>query len=300
MYSMLHKRPHGLLKRLTLSEPEVLLIKQLAQVCENYESLHMPLSWSDLLRRSGDAIRDFLYYVDGELVGYLTLDDTNHTVSDLVGMVHPAHRRQGIFRQLLHAARQECRARSQARLVLVCEQASHSGQAFVQTIAATRAASEHLMFLTDFQECQVFDERLAFRKAESSDLSTIVNIQAASFHAPEDSARLFVLRQAHDPRCSYYLMTYGEEPTGCQESVGVLRLDDKDDAIGIFSLGILPDYQGRGYGRQLLEEAIRAVHSYSHAPIFLFVDIENVRASSLYRSCGFTIKTTYDYYILNA
>jgi ribosomal protein S18 acetylase RimI-like enzyme len=288
-----------LLKKLTLSSAEVLQIKKLAYRCETYEDLHISIPWSSLLSRPGDTINDFLYYVDGELVGYLSLNDIDPVVNEITGMVHPAYRRRGIFRQLLRAAQEECLARGEEQVLLTCEQSSRSGLAFIQTLPVEHMVSEYEMVLTNFRERQSFDERLTFHKAESSDLTTIIKIQSASFRTPEDATARRVLYHAQDPHRAYYLFTYGEEGTGCREPVGSMRLDHGEETIGIFAVGILPDYQGRSYGRQMLEEAIHAIRSYSQKPIFLFVNVENTRAIKLYHSCGFAIKTTYDYYLLN-
>ncbi len=289
----------GLFKKPILTEPEVLQIERLAELCEAYEDLHISIPWSNLLRRPGNTINDFLYYIDGEIVGYLSLNDIDPVINEVSGMVHPAYRHRGIFRQLLNVALEECLLRGERQLVLTCEHSSHSGHAFIQTLAARPIVSEYEMVLSNFQGRQAFDERLTFRKAESSDLSTIIKIQSASFRTPEDITARRVIYHAQDPHRSYYLFIYGEEDTGCQEPVGSMRLDHGDETVGIFAVGILPDYQGRGYGRQMLEEAIHIIRSYSQKTIYLFVNIENKRAVKLYRSCGFAIKTTYDYYLLN-
>lgn len=296
---MPNEQLQGLFKKPTLTGSELLLIKHLAQLCEANEDLHLSIPWSNLLRRPANTINDFLYYVDGELVGYLSLNDIDPIVNEVTGMVHPAYRRRGIFHQLLRAAREECIFQGEEQLILTCERTSYSGQAFMQSISVEPIVSEYEMVLIDFRERQTFDERLTIRKAESSDLDTIIKIQSASFRTPEDATARRVLYHAQDPHRSYYLFTYGEEDTGCQEPVGSLRLDHGDETIGIFAVDILPGYQGRGYGRQMLEEAIRIIRSYSQKPIFLFVNIENTRAIKLYQSCGFAIKTIYDYYLLN-
>jgi ribosomal protein S18 acetylase RimI-like enzyme len=246
--------------------------------------------WSNLFGRPVSTINDFLYYADGELVGYLTLNDTDPILNELIGIVHPAYRRRGIFRQLLRAVQEEHHRPDEKQLLLTCEQTSQSGQSFIQTIGAKHVVTEYEMVCTTLQERRAFDEHLSMRKAESSDLETIIKIQSASFGYPEDLTRQRVLHHAQDPRHLYYLLVYGEEP------VGSLRLDHGEEAIGIFAVSVHPDYQSRRYGRQMLEEAIGIIRSYSQKPIFLYVNIENVRAVSLYGSAGFVTRTIYDYY----
>ncbi len=296
---MSNSQPQGLFKKHTLTSPEAVLVKQLEQLCETYEDLHMPLEWFGVLKYPGDTNNNFLYYEDGELVGYLAVNDRNPIMNELIGIVHPAYRRRGIFSQLLRAAQEECFLSGERRFILACEQTSHSGQAFMQAIRAAYMVSEYEMVLHHFRESHAFDERLTFRKAESSDLEAIIKIQAASFGDSQDHARHRVLHHAQDPQHLYYILTYGEESVGCQEPVGCLRLDYSEEAVGIFAVGILPDYQGRGYGRQMLEAVIRLINFDSQKPIFLDVNIKNTYAVNLYRSCGFTIRTTYDYYAMS-
>jgi ribosomal protein S18 acetylase RimI-like enzyme len=103
----------------------------------------------------------------------------------------------------------------------------------------------------------------------------------------------------------YYLATFGEETLGCREPVASLRVEDRGDEIGIYSFGVLPDYRGRGYGRQMLEEVILTVHNSTKAGdetqprIMLDVHTNNSAAVALYRSCGFQVKTTYDHVVVS-
>ncbi|HEV2583082.1 MAG TPA: hypothetical protein VGT44_19635, partial [Ktedonobacteraceae bacterium] len=61
----------GLIKKQILTEAEVTAIEQLIYACNNYEGLHMRLSLDALRKRTGNETNDFLYYEDGNLVGYL-------------------------------------------------------------------------------------------------------------------------------------------------------------------------------------------------------------------------------------
>ena len=62
----------GLIKKQTLTEAEITAIEQLINACNNYEGLHMRLSLDALRNRPGNETNDFLYYEDGNLVGYLS------------------------------------------------------------------------------------------------------------------------------------------------------------------------------------------------------------------------------------
>ena len=82
--------------------------------------------------------------------------------------------------------------------------------------------------------------------------------------------------------------------------VGAVRLTEETNETGIYGLGVAPAYQRHGYGRQIVEASIRIAHSEDpQQSVMLDVDVENVRAISLYLSVGFQVRATYDYYALS-
>jgi ribosomal protein S18 acetylase RimI-like enzyme len=295
---MFFEHLQGLVKKRTLTASDVTMIKQLAEVCERYEHLYMRIDVMMLQYRSGSVTNDFLYYENNLLVGYLALDDRISVQYEVVGMVHPDYRRQGIFRTLLDAAVEEGRARNVQQFVLVNEQGSRSGHAFVRSSGAVLSESEHEMFLMRMPRRAYFDERLVVHEAEQQDIESIVQVQSQSFNDSEDTTRARILQCMQYPEQSYFLAVFGDSPVDCHEPVGSFRLDNNDTFVGIYAFGVCPDYQGRGYGRQMLEDAIHIIRARSQKAIMLDVDVENNRAIHLYRSCGFEIRTTYNYYVL--
>jgi ribosomal protein S18 acetylase RimI-like enzyme len=231
-------------------------------------------------------------------VGYIALDDRGVETKELFGMVHPAYRRRGIFQVLFEAAKDICRSRGVKHLVLVCERASPTGQAFVRSVGANYDFSEHEMVLTDFCPRHQFDDRLSFRFADLNDIEALAFVQAAAFGDPEEAVRRRIATNMMRPDCLYGLALLGEKPLGCEEPVGSLRFELEGE-IGMYAFGIHPAYRGRGYGRQMLEEAvhkIRADQDTSQKAIMLDVETDNLHALNLYRSCGFQIRATYNYY----
>ena len=291
----------GLIKKSTLTEVEIAEIKQLTDLCNTYEGLYMRLSFSMLRERPGLANNDFFYYEQNLLVGYLALDEWGMDEKEVIVMVHPDFRRKGIGTALLVAAREECRQREIPRLLLVCEQSSLSGQGYVKAIGARLDFSEHEMVLENFQERSTFDERLSLHEAGRGDIDAVATVLSTSFDDPEPLVTANLLKRfAQEPPPRIYLATFGEGEVSCKEPVGTLRLDAFDGVIGIYGFGVVPDYRRRGYGRQILEEAIRIIRTTSQQPIILDVETDNAPAIGLYTSCGFRIKTTYDYYNVSA
>lgn len=279
------------------TESEIAAIEQLATLCNDFEGLHIRLPGIGMFgERPGNETLDFLYYEQGQLVGYLGIDNYGVKEKECTGMVHPVHRRKGIARQLLQVAKEEARHSGIEQLVLDSERTSVSGMAFVKAIHAHLSFSEHEMVLGTFIDRPVFDERLTLRQAGSpEDLAMIVSIMATDMGDAEQAKR-YVADMAKRSDQRFYLMTFGGPEVGCDEPVGSLRLAKMGQRRGIYGFVVHPEYRGKGYGRHLLQEVIRLVHSEGSHEIMLDVDVTNTNALGLYLSCGFEIKTTYDYY----
>ena len=77
----------GIYPRQTLTEGEIAEIRVLADACLQRDELDLRLLWEVLQSRSGETANDFLHYVDGELVGFLTIDGVGDEDAEATGMV---------------------------------------------------------------------------------------------------------------------------------------------------------------------------------------------------------------------
>jgi len=286
-----NEQEQNLFRKHLLTYTELTDIEQLTNICNKYEDLQMRFNWL-WTRPPSEETNDFLYYEDGKLVSYLNISSYGSKEKELTGLVHPQQRRKGIFRTLLTAAKEECMRRGVQRVILVCERASHSGLAFAAAIGAHHDFSEHAMMLGDFQERRAAGERVHIRKAGVEDFEALVTIMATDFGSTEE-AKLYVTEFLQRPGQRFYLGMLNEQVIGC------LRLDEMEDGVGIYGFVVLPEQRGRGYGRQILEETIRIIRAEGGKEITLEVETDNVNAIGLYHSCGFQVKTTYDYYALD-
>ena len=293
---MVYSVRQGLVAKHLLTTQEMAELEQLTALCNEREHLLMRLDYN-LLAQSAPPTDDlFLFYQDNLLAGYLLLDRYHSDIKEVSGLVHPDFRRRGIFRQLLTAAREECLSRGIQRLLFTSETTSSSGQAFMQALGAGREFAEHRMLLHNFQPRYQFDDRLLFREALHDDVDELALILAADFGDSKEQARQHVLHAWARPNQRFYIATYGGEDVGCAEPVGTLRVEETPQEMGIYGFFVRPEYRGRGHGRQIIEEAILAIRKNSSQPIMLEVDTNNLTALNLYRSLGFEIERTYEYY----
>ena len=274
-----------------LSQTELAEIEQLLHVCNAHERVDLKVKWEMLRSRPRDAINDFLYYEQNVLVAFLGLYSFNPHEAEISGMVHPKYRRKGIFTPLFHAALTECQRRNIARVLLIVEHASTSGQGFVSTLDITYDHSEYKMVLQEPRLPSSFDEHLQFREAREEDIPALTHITALAFDLPEQGVDWYSKDVLAHPARRYYV--------GVLKNVAVIgKLDVSlgNQEAFIYGFGVLPEYRGRGYGRQLLARTIQALFAIRKTQIVLEFATVNKNALSLYQSCGFREKGSYDYY----
>ncbi len=284
---------HGLITKSTLTPDELAAIARLIDICNQHDGLRMRIGMEMLRERRGDETNDFLYYAGGQLVGYLEADSYGRKEKELVGMVHPAFRRQGIFSALFTAAKEEFHQRDVQKLILVSEQKSASGQAFLATTGAELAYSEHEMWLGTFHERGRRTPGLSMRRANAQDIDTIVSFLATDSGNIEGVKDWVTELMGKPDTFWFYLATLNGQP------LGTVRLDFMEEVTGIYAFEVRLGYRGLGYGREMLEQLIHIAREASHKPVMLDVETNNTNAVGLYLSCGFEVKTTYDYYELN-
>ncbi|WP_161981953.1 GNAT family N-acetyltransferase [Dictyobacter alpinus] len=282
---------HGFYAAQGLAEDELAAIKALAEECNRYEALDLKLNWSTLRGRSRQETNDFLYYDHGTLIGYLPIFHFNTQEAEISGMVAPQWRRRGIFTTLLEAARKECQRRNVPSLLFIVQHQSASGQAFAAALHPQYDHSEYKMKW----EAAAMPESLPsssmhYRQAGVEDLPDLKSITAAAFQMPVEGVDWYSEEAIKYSSRTYYLASIDASIVG---KIDVLY--DAEEAY-IAGFGVLPEYQGRGYGRQILNWTIQEILRRGQSNIVLEVSVDNAHALGLYTSCGFKQLNSDDYY----
>jgi ribosomal-protein-alanine N-acetyltransferase len=88
--------------------------------------------------------------------------------------------------------------------------------------------------------------------------------------------------------------------TGRSRLAGFVLVRTAADESEILTIAVRPGDRGRGYGRLLMDEALRRLYRDRVAACFLEVDPDNRAAVSLYRSLGFVVAGERKHYYANA
>ena len=277
----------------SLSEKQLQDIKELENACSRYEKLSMKLNWDMLNTRAHHETNDFLYYENNQLIGFLGLYGFGPRPKEieLTGMVHPEHRRRGIFKGLFNEAKKVCHSRDVERILIITERSCPSGTGFTKSTGAVYSFSEYRMKFNEMTVPSFIGHGITLRKAESRDYPTIKKMDALCFGASDDS-----LEEESSSLQDSYRALYISELDG--KFIGKIGTTMEGEDGYIFGFVVAPEYRGKGFGRETLSLALLKLQSMNIHTILLEVAVQNENALSLYKSCGFKEDTVYDYYEL--
>ncbi|HLZ07019.1 MAG TPA: GNAT family N-acetyltransferase [Chloroflexota bacterium] len=258
--------------------------------CNLNEGLDLALNLAVEGAPDAQEVSQLLYREDGQLVGLLTIDGSREIEVSLG--VDPAHRRRGIGRRLLDAARLQCSNRGQKSWILVVDEAAASGRAFVRAVGGSYQSSEYRLELARDRvpAPREWDRPAQLRQAGPGDAELLSRLVAESSGDPLDEVMTRVSRDLAKPNHRFDIATLDGMP------IGQIRTNFYGDVIYITAFGVVPEYRARGFGRQILEATVRRLIAEDWPHIRIEVATNNANALGLYQSSGFNVKTEYGYY----
>ncbi|MBW8380902.1 MAG: GNAT family N-acetyltransferase [Youngiibacter sp.] len=299
---------HSIKLKSSLNHEDYVLIHALEQECIRQEQIALKLELDykleDAAQRSYESstsdINEFMYFNGKQLVGYIGIMSFGGRSLEMTGMVHPDYRQLGVFSKLHELVLAECKRRNTDSLLLLCDNKSTPGRKFLAKIGAAYRYSEYEMYLTEPSEIsrELF-QGVSLRKTANADAREVARQNAIYFEVRRD-------RESEEADYEHTILPEEEEKRGMTiyiaekdgQIIGKVHLQLIHCIGGIYGLGILPEYRGRGLGRALLLEAIEKLKDANADKIMLQVEAKNAKALGLYKSCGFRETSVMDYYEL--
>jgi len=298
---------HTISMKLELDEENYKAIKKLEAICYEEQITYLKLELDFKMGQMKNSIKnkimtEFLYYENKVLVGYLGLCNFGGDTVEVSGMVHPNFRKKGIFKKLYLLAREEWQKMCPSEVLALCDHTSVSGLAFINSLGAEYASSEYKMCLNNVLTLDSPPSHgIKLRLATSEDVAEMYRQDSINFglvekkiddkEVQEEIEKTAI--QVDDANTINYLA----ELTG--KIIGKIRITITNNEGFIYGFGVLPDYRGKGYGREILCYALDILKKKQVDNIFLEVATENKNALRLYESCGFEEISVMDYYVVS-
>lgn len=310
----------------TIDNKDYDLINKLQQKCIKADQTELKLELDYKLgvqpeNSNGSSIRyinEFMYFEGQEIIGYIGIGSFggSDATIEVNGMVHPEYRRQGVFKKLSELVIGEWKRRNSGSMLLLSDRNSESGQKFIQRTGAQYKNSEYEMYLKEdnFEQLERKLYGITFRKATNADAVEVARQNKVYFnHEYEDSKNMLDDNKpdsilAEEETIIATMLPEEEEKRGMtiylaekdEQIIGKVHLQLISRVGGIYGLGVLPEYRGKGFGRAILVMAIEKLREANASKIMLQVAAENNNALRLYKSCGFIETSTMDYYEIKA
>ncbi|MGM0396750.1 MAG: GNAT family N-acetyltransferase [Bacillota bacterium] len=276
-------------------------IQNLQVICREYDGtilkleLDYKLAKADTFDISPEKRIDEFTCLDGEqLVGYIGIDDFGGRTLEVNGMVHPDYRRKGIFKELFSLVQKEWKERPSDVMLLLTDKKSAAGRSFIATTGAVYDHTEYEMILCDslFKNAKKSSKGLILREAKKGDELEIARQNSIYFGEKLENQELLDIELEKKRGFHVYMATMEGN------IVGKVHLHIVNRQGGIFGLGIIPEYRGKGMGRELLLRSVEKLKELQASSIYLQVDAKNDTALGLYQSCGFEESYSMEYYKL--
>lgn len=263
-------------------------VRLLEQQCSRAAGFALSSDIEHLIKEDGDHA--LLCYCGDQLAGLLSWFDSGSGYAQINAMVHPDHRRQGVFRSLLQRAGEEIRLLGIQKLSYRIPAGSQEGLHAARSLGAVFDRSEYTMALALTELADPLPSEIHLLPASPEDFEFMVFCTAQAFGDPEDSTREYFLQTNEPERITYIAWLESRR-------IGLIRVNYVNDATAfIHNFCIRPACQGKGYGGVVLRQTAAFLLQNNYSSIRLGVVTENAQALKLYLGAGFSINTEYKYY----
>lgn len=142
-----------------------------------------------------------------------------------------------------------------------------------------------MLQITKVADCDINDFGFIHSVAWHATYKNIASEDFLSQFTPQNRAAVFK-KAIKNPNERFYIAKLNNKP------IGILILDchpkDEDEYVGeVKALYLLPDYQGKGYGTEMMNFAIGDFTSLKKTKVILWVLEKNLKARHFYEKYGF-------------
>lgn len=267
-------------------------IRELITLCDNHDGGKGMMCLDTSLNFNHEMNTIFLSYEKDKLVSALTLFVPGNREAEVSAMTLPEYRLKGCFSELVKRAEAEIKKYNVPEILFLCEGKSLHGKAAIAKQKAQYEFTEYQLKYNHSLDMKVkdYEYRIRLHKATLADLDSIIKISMAAFGDSYEGAKKLATSMLNADNRQFFL----GEMQGEFIAMGVAA--EEEGNVSIHGLGILPEHQGKGYGREMLYSIINKLYEQGIENINIDVDSQNSNAFQLYQNSGFEIESAWEYY----
>ena len=275
---------------ISLSEKAIKEVLNLEKICNEYDKLKGSVFLDTSLNFNHHINSVFLLYENRELISMLSMFIPTQQEAEISAFTLPKYRCNGYFKALLSKAVEELRKFDIQDILFVCERQSISGKGVTTTLNAEYEHTEYSMRFNKARDEYGDTYRLSLLTPHFKDFDKIIDTSMRTFDDSYEDSKGLIENCLQSETREQYLAVLNDE------IIGLGSINQERDEASIFGFGIVPEYRGKGYGKELLHLIIDRLLQMGKTEIMLDVNSENVHALELYKKTGFQIEVAFEYF----
>lgn len=284
-----------MLRIMSFNQPNEEVIKEVREVeaiCKEYDAINRNLFIDASMNFSPEIESLFLLYEDDKLASFLSMFAPTREEAEISAYTLPEYRQKGYFTRLLHESILEMKKYGIPSLVIVCESGSKDGREVIKKLNAELDFTEYFLKYKKPSVPSAIQQGpgVKLRKAEQKDIEAIIGLNQAIFNDTYEDAESFVTKCYESDNRDQYVALLDGNP------VGMASVYHEKDQAFLFGVGVSPQYQGKGFGKEIMNLLLSDLHRRGIENIAIEVDSTNDNAYNLYLKCGFEVEASVDYY----
>lgn len=267
-------------------------IKELVEVCNRHDGIEGELGLDTSFNFNPEMNTIFVMYQEEKLVSALTIFAPSCEEGEISAMTLPEYRGKGCFTELVKRAEAELKKYQVPDILFVCEGRSEIGKEAIGKQQGKYDFTEYSLYYNHSldEKIKAFEYKTQLHKAGFEDIEGIIKISMAVFDDSYEGAKTLAIGALKAENRQFFLA----EAEGQLVAMGAAA--NLEDYTSIHGLGVLPEHQGKGYGREILYSIIKKLLEQKVQRIGLEVESQNDRAYRLYRDTGFEVESSWEYY----
>lgn len=267
-------------------------IKELIAACNMHDGFKGMLSLDTSFNFNQEMNCIFVMYDGSRLVSALTLFAPGSEEAEVTAMTLPEYRGRGCFDSLVQRAETELVRHAVPDILFVCEERAAAGKAAMAGLKAMYEFTEYTMKYNHSMDKAIreYDYRMKLQEAGMQDIPSLIEIGMSAFNDSYEGAQSMALAALNSPNRQVFL----GEVDGLHVAMGVAAAGEESTCI--HGLGVMPEQQGKGFGKEMLYAIIKRLLEQDVREISLEVNSENDIALRLYTSSGFEVQNAWEYY----
>ncbi|AAK81570.1 GNAT family N-acetyltransferase [Clostridium acetobutylicum] len=265
-------------------------IEKLTETCGKFDGIQEEVNLDDGFNFNKSMKWLFVLYEKDKVVSVVSIFAPKEEEGEISACTLPEYRRKGYFKELLSKAKNELLKYNVPKILFVCPKGSKQGEAVIKNSDAIYKFAEYTMNFNKnkFKAKGKYITKLA--EANYNDLNKITKVASDVYSESYEQANSMMKNALESSDRLQFKLKLKED------YIGVVAAYFYHDKVSIFGVGILPEYRGRGFGREMMSMLLEYLIERDYDDIALEVDSNNKRAFELYKSIGFQIEREIDYY----